>query len=64
MATVLIHDDSPDSGNIHETNRAFINSNKTVCGKKLHPISTTHTPMLNVTCCDCLKEETVVPCPS
>jgi hypothetical protein len=56
MALVLIHDDGPDCGLIHETDKSKINSQRTVCGEKLHPASSTFTPELFVTCPKCLRQ--------
>jgi len=56
MSKVLIHDDGPDSGLVHATNARFIDSKETICGEKLHPISTLHTPNAAITCEKCLEK--------
>ncbi len=50
MVKALINDDH--DGQIHLLMEHF--SKYTLCGKKLHPISTTYTPELGVTCDECL----------
>lgn len=50
MTKVLINDDH--DGQIHLLKNRLIEH--TLCGKKLHPISTTYTPKLGVTCDECL----------
>lgn len=46
----LIHDD--EDGQVHLLKTAF--AKHSLCGKKLHSISTTYTPKLGVTCNECL----------
>lgn len=53
MAKVLIHEE--DDGNIHLTKEAFGSSKETLCRKRLHSVSTVHTPKLGVTCNECLR---------
>jgi hypothetical protein len=53
MVKVLIND--YHDGQIHLSKERFENSSaRTLCGRKLHPISTTYTPKLGVTCDKCL----------
>ncbi len=51
MAKVLIHEEN--DGDIHLTEGTFGLSKKTLCGKRLHSISTVSTPKLVVTCAVC-----------
>lgn len=50
MVKALINNDH--DGQIHLLKEHF--AKHTLCGKKLHAISTTYTPKLGVTCDECL----------
>ncbi len=50
MVKALIHDDHDGQVHLLKEHPAEY----TLCGKRLHPISTTYTPKLGVTCDECL----------
>jgi len=54
MDKVLIHDGGAYSMRVHVTKARFGEAKETVCGEKLHPISTLHADRLPITCPQCL----------
>jgi len=52
MVLVLVHNNGPSSGQIHAC--SGYHENYTLCGERMHPVSSTYTPKLFVTCPKCL----------
>lgn len=55
MEKVLIHDDENYEEDIHYIKGSFLEASKTLCGRHLYSISTTHIRKLDVTCKECLE---------
>lgn len=52
MKKVLVHTDEDED--IHYIKGGFLSANSTLCGERLHPISTVHVHKFDVTCKKCL----------